>query len=220
MTGLQLRDLTVAFGGQPPVLQLDRLDLPTGARLAVTGPSGCGKTTLAMALCGIQPARGARIDWDGQDIAALSEGARDRWRRRQVGLVFQDFHLLPGLSVLQNVLAATYFAAWRPTPAQTARARELLERFGVPVARGEVASLSRGEQQRVAIARALLADPPILIADEPTASLDRDSADRVIRLLDEETARHGRTLIAVSHDPRLIEALGRSIRLEGGRLVD
>ncbi len=220
MSALAVRDLQVTFpGASQPALDIDRLDLESGAQVAVTGPSGSGKTTLAYALTGIQPAERGTVRWAGTDLAGLTESRRDRWRRRHVGMVFQDFHLVPGLSVLQNVLAPIYFARLAPAAAELSQARALLERFGIPPERKDVATLSRGEQQRVAIARALLRDPPILVADEPTASLDPASAHTVIELLVGEALRRKATLVVVSHDPAMIAAAGRILRMENGRLA-
>ncbi|WP_222183622.1 ABC transporter ATP-binding protein [Geminicoccus harenae] len=218
--GLAVRGLKVVFDRGAPVLDIGRLDVGSGEQVAITGPSGCGKTTLALALSGIQPVQEGQVRWNGQDVAGLGEGARDRWRRRHVGMIFQDFHLVPGMSVLRNVLAASYFSTWRPAAPVVARAAELLEQCGVPPGRQDVASLSRGEQQRVAIARALLLDPPILIADEPTASLDRANAERVAGLLAEAARRQGATLIAVTHDPVLIEAMDRTVRMADGQVME
>ncbi|WP_027134483.1 ATP-binding cassette domain-containing protein [Geminicoccus roseus] len=218
MSHLRVRGLRVAFSAVP-ALDVPSLEIRQGARVAITGPSGCGKTTLAFALSGIQPVQQGEVRWADQEITALPEGARDRWRRRHVGMIFQDFHLIRGMPVLQNVMAAGYFSAWRPVPAAKERALALLDLCGVSGAREDVATLSRGEQQRVAIARALFQDPPILIADEPTASLDAASASAVIGLLREETSRRGTTLLAVSHDPALVEAMDRPIRMAGGRLL-
>ena len=218
--GLAVRGLKVAFDRGMPVLDIARLDVGSGEQVAVTGPSGCGKTTLALALSGIQPVREGQVRWNGRDIAGLTEGARDRWRRRHVGMIFQDFHLVPGMSVLRNVLAASYFGAWRPSAQVEARAAELLKLCGVPAGRQDVVSLSRGEQQRVAIARALLLDPPILIADEPTASLDAANARLVAGLLAEAARRQGATLIAVTHDPVLIGAMDRTVRMADGRVME
>ena len=126
---------------------------------------------------------------------------------------------MPGLSPLGNVLAPCYFTALRPTAREVERARELLELVEVPGARSDLALLSRGEQQRVAVARALFRDPPIIVADEPTASLDETNATRIIDLLTAAARERGRTLIAVTHDRALIERMESVIRLERGRAV-
>ncbi|MFO1050387.1 MAG: ATP-binding cassette domain-containing protein [Geminicoccaceae bacterium] len=218
---LDASGLRIAFRTHgAPALDLDQLVLEPGARVALVGPSGSGKTTLAYALTGILAPDRGEVRWGEVILNQLSESRRDAWRRRHVGFVFQDFHLVPGLTPLENVLAPCYFTALRPTGEQVARARALLAQVEVPGARRDVTELSRGEQQRVAIARALLHDPPILVADEPTASLDAAHSARVIELLVGAAAERGRTLIAVSHDRDLIDRMGLVVRLEHGRRVD
>ena len=186
--------------------------------VAFTGPSGSGKTTLAYLLSGIERVREGAVRWGTDDLAALSEPARDRWRRQHAGFVFQDFHLIGGLSILGNVLVTSWFDRWRTGSVQAARATELLDRFSVPSTGQRVEDLSRGEQQRVAIARALLKSPPVLIADEPTASLDVVGAAAVIRILTGEAHRIGATLLAVTHDPLLMAAVDVVYSLDHGRL--
>ncbi|MFZ1428634.1 MAG: ABC transporter ATP-binding protein [Geminicoccaceae bacterium] len=216
---LDARDLRHAYqADQPPVVELDGLTVLPGTMLALTGPSGSGKTTLAYLLTGIEPVRHGEVRWGETDLATLSEGRRDTWRRQHVGFVFQDFHLVPGLSILDNVLVSCWFDHWRPTSDLAERARELLDAFAVPTARRRVADLSRGEQQRVAVARALLHRPAVLVADEPTASLDAASAETVIRLLVDGARTAGATLLAVTHDPALIAAMDSVHHLEHGRL--
>jgi len=207
-----------AYGqGHPPVVDLDRLELPAGAAVALTGASGSGKTTLAYLLTGIERVQAGSVRWGETDLAALSERARDAWRRERVGFVFQDFHLVPGLSIRDNVLVTRWFAGWRPDAAARTRARALLDAFEVPSDR-QVTDLSRGEQQRVAIARALLHEPRILVADEPTASLDARSGEAVIGLLLREAREAGATFLAVTHDPALIEACTSALHLDHGHL--
>jgi putative ABC transport system ATP-binding protein len=203
----------------PPVVALDRLELPAGATVALTGPSGSGKTTLAYLLTGIERVQQGSVRWGETDLAELTERAGDAWRLARVGFVFQDFHLVPGLSILANVLVTCWFDRWRPPPTLVDRAEELLDRFAVPRSGREVTDLSRGEQQRVAIARALLRDPGIVVADEPTASLDAKNGAAVIALLLERVRASGATFLAVTHDPALIEAVGAELRLDHGRLV-
>jgi putative ABC transport system ATP-binding protein len=204
--------------GQPPVVDLDRLEIAPGATVALTGPSGSGKTTLAYLLTGIEPVRQGAVRWGGTDLAQLPESARDAWRRRHVGFVFQDFHLVPGLSILRNVLVSCYFDGLRPDPTLAERAAALLDVFAVPTARRRVGDLSRGEQQRVAVARALLRRPPVVVTDEPTASLDAASGGRVVELLVRGVREVGATLLAVTHDPALIAAVDAVHHLEHGRL--
>jgi putative ABC transport system ATP-binding protein len=217
---LHASGLRVAFGANAaPALDLDRLALDPGAQVALVGPSGSGKTTLAYVLTGILSPDSGEVRWGEVELGRLSEARRDAWRRNHVGFVFQDFHLVPGLSPLGNVLAPCYFTALRPTPQEVERARELLELVEVPRARTDVARLSRGEQQRVAIARALFRNPPILVADEPTASLDEENGARVVTLLTRTARERRRTLIAITHDRQLIESMEQVIRLERGRAI-
>ena len=173
---------------------------PPGKITAIAGPSGSGKSTLLYVLAGLQPPQAGRVLSDGADIYRLGEGRRDAWRRRTVGFVFQDFHLIPELSVVANVALPGTFGrsgGRRRAPA------ELLAELGVPTDRRSVAMLSRGEQQRVAIARALAFDPPVMLADEPTASLDGAAASEVRAIL-RRLAEDGRTVVVVSHDEALL----------------
>ena len=200
------------------VLHVERLELAAGAKVGVTGPSGSGKTSLLYLLSGIEMPTAGRLRWGEVELPELAEARRDRWRRRHLGLVFQDFHLQAGLSVVNNVLATCYFDRLRPSPELQRRARALLERVGAPVDR-DIVELSRGEQQRVAIARALLHAPPIIMADEPTASLDEANARIISDLLLEAAAEVGALLIAVTHDAQLLARLPCVYRLESGRLI-
>ncbi|SFI23147.1 ATP-binding cassette domain-containing protein [Albimonas pacifica] len=199
------------------ILAVDRLQVSAGATLGVQGPSGAGKSTLLHAICGLVPVAAGAVRWGGTDLAALPEAARDAFRRRALGLIFQDVLLLEELSPLDN---AAVSAAWAPRAergAIRARAAELLVRFGVPQS-GSVGPLSGGERQRVAAARALARDPAAILADEPTASLDRETADRLVADLLAAARARGRTVIAVSHDPAMMAAMDRVIQVVDGRV--
>ncbi|MBY0612226.1 MAG: ATP-binding cassette domain-containing protein [Beijerinckiaceae bacterium] len=207
-----------AAGARFTALDIPRLEAGCGDSLAITGPSGSGKSTLLYALAGLVDDLEGNVAWDETMLMRLPQTARDRWRRENAGFVFQDFHLIAELSPIENVLMPARFALFSASADLKARALNLLDELRVPIARKLSSQLSRGEQQRVAIARALLFDPPIILADEPTASLDAEAANDVSTLLTELAARSGKLVITVSHDERLIERCGARLALEHGRL--
>jgi putative ABC transport system ATP-binding protein len=186
-----------------------------GQFTAISGPSGSGKTTLLHALSGIVHLTSGKIYWNGSLVSGLNETARDQWRRVNIGYMFQDFQLIPELSPLANVALAGTFG--RHLVAEN-RAEALLEEFAVPVNRKRIFELSRGEQQRVAFARALYFDPPIILADEPTASLDKENGTLVTRRL-RALADSGKIVISVSHDADLVKASDRNMQFSRGRLA-
>lgn len=188
-----------------------------GESIAIVGASGSGKTTLLGLLAGLDlPSRG-RITLAGADLNALDEEARAQLRAREVGFVFQSFHLLPALTAEENI-ALPLELAGREEPA---RVREVLEQVGLTHrARHYPRQLSGGEQQRVALARAFVARPRILFADEPTGSLDQATGQQISDLLFALNATSDTTLILVTHDLRLAQRCERVYRLDGGRLVD
>ncbi len=220
--GLRARDLQLTYrvrGGEKlQVLDIADIGVAPGVAVGFTGPSGAGKTSLLYVLTGIEPPDSGRVQWGDVELTALAEGQRDRWRRRHMGFVFQDFHLFEGFLPLRNVLLPLTFERVRPSVAEREQARTLLNDFGVPDARKDVAFMSRGERQRVAIARALLRSPQILVVDEPTASLDANAGEVVIDLLLGHARARGATLLAVTHDPVLLERLDVVHRVVAGRL--
>jgi putative ABC transport system ATP-binding protein len=216
---LRVDSLVWRFPGQERALfEIAALDVPAGSSLGIRGPSGAGKTTLFHCLSGIAVPESGSVRWDDTDLCALSPKARDRWRHRNLGLVFQDFHLVEGLAAFDNVLLPAHFDRWRVPLALRRRAGELLAAVGIDCRERDVALLSRGERQRVAFARALLFAPGIVIADEPTASLDPGHRARIGGLLTELAEAQGATLIVVSHDQELLARLDRCLTLEDGSL--
>lgn len=220
MLALQILDLVQRFPGlDAPALDIPRLSLPAGGQLAVIGASGSGKSTLVNAITGLERPGAGVVDWGGTRLEQLSEGARDRWRGAHVGLVMQDFHLFPGLSALENTLLPARLARVADR-AMIARAHALLAEVGLARPDQRIETLSRGEMQRVAVARALLRRPAVIVADEPTASLDAAHGAAIGALLVGLAQATGATLIVVTHDPALTALLPRRIRLAQGRIAD
>ncbi|WP_306117451.1 MULTISPECIES: ABC transporter ATP-binding protein [unclassified Roseitalea] len=220
--GLDLRahDVKVRAPGGRTILSVDHLKVPAGTAIGVRGPSGAGKSTLLYAIAGLAGDVSGRIAWGDTDMVALTHGARAAFRRSKMGFVFQDFLLFEELSALGNAaLAASYVHDSGARQAICERARQHLEDLGLGDNRRKVDSFSGGERQRVAIARALANDPPVLLADEPTASLDRPTADRLVDDLVALTRSGGKTLVAVSHDPALHERMDRVIDIIDGNLA-
>ncbi|MDQ0456915.1 ABC transporter ATP-binding protein [Rhizobium paknamense] len=216
---LQIENLTVAYRGlASPVLAVPSFRLGAGEGLAVTGASGSGKTTFVNRITGLEAVESGHVRWGNEDLATLSEGARDRFRAAHIGLVMQEFHLFPGLSALENVLLPARLAR-AVGRADVTRAGELLLRFGLKRPDQDVKTMSRGEMQRVAVARALLRRPGVIVADEPTASLDTEAGAAVTDLLLSVAKEEGSSLIVVTHDPRLMARLPRRIELAAGVIV-
>ena len=216
---LKVSDLRFRFAGQDADLfRVEHLTLAPGQTLGIRGASGAGKTTLLHCLAGIEPVSAGSIRWGGQEISSLSPSALTRWRQQHLGLVFQDFHLVEGLSALDNVLLPASFSAWRPASILRERADALLKRVDIGSPGRPAELLSRGERQRVAVARALLFEPRIVLADEPTASLDPENRHTVSRLLLDLAREHGATLIVISHDTALLEQLDGQLELRDGAL--
>lgn len=189
------------------------LDVEDGQFVAVRGPSGCGKSTLLMIVGGLGRPSTGRVLVAGEDLTSATPAALSRFRARQVGFVFQMFHLLPYLTVLENVAAA---ALPGEQGAVRVRAEELLERFDLgPRLRHVPAKLSAGERQRVAVARAMINRPRLLLADEPTGNLDPDSAASVLGLL-AGFHRDGGTVLLVTHSEQAAAFAQRTVLLRGG----
>ncbi len=207
-------------GGRPlPVLRGIDLDIADGEMVAVVGPSGSGKTTLLGLLAGLDQPTSGSVRVDGTELFELDEDARARFRARNVGFVFQSFHLLPALTALDNVRVPLELLGEGGAQGE-ARARALLERVGLGERTDHYPSqLSGGEQQRVAVARAFVGRPRILFADEPTGNLDRATGERIVTLLEELNREAETTLVLVTHDLDLAARAARTIRLADGALV-
>ncbi len=222
MPDLVVRDVSKQFStrGEPlVVLRGVSLELSAGESVAVLGPSGCGKSTLLHIIGTLDSPSGGTVSLHGQDPFALADQELARFRNREIGFVFQDHHLLPQCSVLENVLIPT-IAAGSTRPEQIDRARTLLERVGLAERLDHrPAELSGGERQRAAIARSLINSPRLLLADEPTGNLDRRTAESVGDLLLDLQRQEKLILIVVTHSQALAERIGRRAELIEGRLA-
>ena len=202
--------------GRVNILRGVDLHAAPGERLAIMGPSGAGKTSLLMLLAGLERASSGTVRVAGHDLSALDEDALAAFRRENVGIVFQGFHLVPAMTALENAALSLEFAGRADA---FDRAREALAAVGLSDRLDHFpAELSGGEQQRVALARALAPGPRLLLADEPTGNLDGATGERVMELLFSLAA--GTTLVLVTHDPGLARRCGRVARLRDGRMED
>lgn len=202
-----------------PLEDLD-LDVAAGEFLALMGPSGSGKTTLLNLIAGIDQPSGGELFVGGRDLAKLSRGQLTSWRARHCGYVFQLYHLVPILSAFENVELPLLLDRSLSRAQRRERVEAALELVSLSDrASHRPAELSGGQEQRVAIARAIVADPGLLVADEPTGDLDRESGDQILELLRELAASHGKTIVMVTHDARAAAAAHRTLHLEKGRLV-
>ena len=217
-----LRDVRFAWpGATRDCVAIDALAIAAGQTLFLHGPSGCGKSTLLSLMAGVLSAREGMVMLAGRDWAGMPGSARDAWRADQVGYLFQQFNLLPWLSVLDNVLLGCRFSRSRAGRASeragspAAQARSLLQRVGIPDDAWSRAAreLSVGQQQRVAAARALIGAPPVVIADEPTSALDAALRDGFMDVLLGECRAAGSTLVFVSHDERLAARFDQALSL-------
>jgi putative ABC transport system ATP-binding protein len=203
--------------GELTILEDVTFDVARGSTAAIVGPSGAGKSTLLALLAGLDEPTSGRVWLNGAELTALDEDGRAGMRNREVGFVFQSFHLLPSLTAIENVMLPLELSG---APGAAARARQALTDVGLEQRlRHYPKQLSGGEKQRVAIARAFVTSPSLLFADEPTGNLDNKTGARILNLLFELNAAAGTTLVLVTHDLDAARRCNRLIELEGGRLV-
>lgn len=206
-------------GNDEPTLDIPSLKVKTGEHLFIKGPSGCGKSTLLGLLTGIHTASQGKVSVLGRELSAMTGSQRDKFRADSIGYIFQQFNLLPYLNVIENVMLPCQFSAHRRQQVNgdlSAKAIELLQQLHLPnsLLAKPVAELSIGQQQRVAAARALIGQPKVIIADEPTSSLDFDNRSAFIKLLLEQVNQANSTLLFVSHDPTLEAYFDKTINLQ------
>jgi putative ABC transport system ATP-binding protein len=221
---IEARGLSRSFERDGRVLHALRgveLSIARGEHVAIVGRSGAGKSTLLNLIGALDRGYQGSLRVFGQELRSLPDGALSRFRNRQIGFVFQNFNLLSGLSVGDNVMLPASFGAPLDHATVRQRAMALLDQMGLADRFDQAPNqLSGGERQRVAIARALLLQPPLLVCDEPTGSLDLDTAAQILGTLQDLQQRHGATLVVVTHDPAVAAAADRVIRLEGGTVVE
>lgn len=202
------------------VLDIPQLIIDSGAQMTIAGASGSGKTTLLHLIAGLLLPTSGTIALDGRPIGVMREVDRDRFRAAHIGVLFQTSHLLAGLTALENVLLPMGFATSVPPAKRRRRAADLLARVGLADRQDFLpAQLSGGQQQRVALARALANAPALLLADEPTAHVDRATAERLLALICETCVEHGTTLLLASHDPLVLERFPAAIALGGNDAI-
>lgn len=201
---LEISDLRFAYQADDrPLISMPSLALDAGQQLLITGPSGCGKSTLLHLIAGLMDPTSGTVLIGGSNIHASKGGSRDRLRGSNIGMIFQSFNLLHGFTALENVMAALLFSSV-PRQQHRSRSLELLHHLGIERVDAVPDRLSIGQQQRVAVARALVAQPKLVLADEPTASLDPEAAQNAIALIRETCAAHNAALLCVSHDPQIV----------------
>lgn len=208
------------YSGQRPVEILKGIDLHIRKSeiVVIAGPSGSGKSTLLGLIAGLDAPTSGSIELDGIEITRMSEDELAVLRARKLGFVFQSYNLIPTLTAEENVLLPLELLG--NGAGAEHRARQLLDAVGLRSRRDHYpVQLSGGEQQRVALARAFVADPPILLADEPTGNLDSENGRMVLNLLAQLNRQKGSTLVVVTHDPALIESADRKILIKDGKLI-
>jgi len=220
-SSVRLRDLHLTLDSEAGPVNILRgvdLDVARGETIGVVGPSGSGKTSMLMIIAGLERATSGVVETAGIDLTKLDEDGLATFRRDHVGIVFQDFHLIPTMTALENVAVPLEFAGDKKA---FDKARAQLEAVGLGHRLSHYpGQLSGGEQQRVALARAFAPEPSLLLADEPTGNLDGATGHKVMDLLFDLKDRMGTTLLLITHDPVLAERCGRIVHVEDGQISD
>ena len=217
-TAIQVDGVKKHYGALE-VLRGVSFSVPAGSFSAIIGKSGSGKSTLLGVVSGLEKADAGRVVVQGQDLSSLDEAGMADLRRRAIGIVFQNFNLIPSLSALENTLLPTFFDVTTSAAARRQRAADLLAQVGLgDRMHHRPSELSGGEQQRVAMARALVNEPSILLADEPTGNLDLETGKAILELLLEMSRAHATTLVVVTHDPDIAAKANTIIEMKDGRI--
>ena len=211
-----IKNYTLTRGVEVKAIRDINLDIKQGETVAITGPSGAGKSTLLHILGLMDRATSGKVLIDGADTSEFPEAQRSEMRRNKIGFLFQMHYLLPEFSLLENVL----LPVWNNRMNKKSEILEMLEKLGLSERAGHLPSeLSGGEQQRAALARALVNEPELLLADEPTGDLDRETGERVEQLIFDECKKRNVTLILVTHNDELAKKAGRIIRMRDGIII-
>ena len=218
ITDLRFRYPGATAGASDWIVDLGSLRLAPAEQVLLTGGSGVGKSTLLQLIAGLMEPSEGRVNVAGRHIHALRGAARDQYRGRTIGMIFQTFNLLHGFSALENVMAAMMFSSI-PRAEHRPRAEKLLTHLGIQRLGAEPSELSVGQQQRVAVARAVACDPVLVLADEPTASLDPENALAAMELIQQTCRERNAALLCVSHDPSMTERFLRRESLTALRTV-
>jgi putative ABC transport system ATP-binding protein len=216
MAIIQLQDVQLNWTNSAYQLNVPKLQVERGQMILIQGPSGCGKSTLLNMMAGIILPTNGQIKILGQDLAKLSAAKRDKFRSDHIGVIFQQFNLLPYLSLLENVQLPGWFSAKRRANISPDTPKTLLANLSIPaqLLTRSVSELSIGQQQRVAAARALIGQPEIILADEPTSALDEANTISFLQLLFAQVKQHNSSLICVSHDSRLAPYFDKVVQFE------
>lgn len=220
---ISIRELSLHYGKSnkqlEPALKNINLDIAAGESVAIMGQSGSGKSTLLAVLGGMLRPSSGRYEFMGQSVTDMSMGELADFRGAKIGFVFQNFFLLPHLTILENLLVPMEHVAVAKR-VKMERAQSLLARVGIAhLSERFPAEVSGGQAQRAAIARALMRNPAVILADEPTGSLDQENADSILALL-KSLSESGTTVVVVTHSVEVAKGLGRIVRIEGGRIVE
>jgi putative ABC transport system ATP-binding protein len=219
---VRIRGLTKVFGsGEQRVLALQGIDWDVykGQMSLIVGPSGCGKTTLLSVIAGILDSDEGDVSIFGQEVTAMNDRQKTRFRAKNIGFVFQQYNLLPALTAAENAAIPLVIAGWSREKA-VGRARDVLGSLGMAAKVESLpAQLSGGQQQRVAISRALVHEPQLLVCDEPTAALDHETGLTVMELLREAAVRPDRAVVIVTHDNRVFHFGDRIAHMDDGRII-
>ena len=220
MSALSLHHVEFTLQGPDRAVEILRdvnFTAEPGESVALTGPSGSGKSSLVMLMAGLDLPTSGTIRIEGQDIVQMTEDQRARFRADHIGIVFQSFHLIPTMTALENTTLPLEFLGRKNA---LASAEQMLSRVGLGQRLHHYpAQLSGGEQQRVGLARAMIAEPPILLADEPTGNLDAENSERIADLLFAMQWEHNTCLVLVTHDPALAEKCARHLRMDEGTIA-